>query len=172
MRTEQFQPSLDSEGRLLLLIATFSAGNRVLEGRTKLAKLDFLLRYPHYLKRALEIRKPGGEAGSDLESTLDIEGSMVRYRYGPWDPSYYALLGRLVGKGLVQQIPYTRGLGYKVTEAGRAAAHKLGSEPAWQVVRDRLDLLYKHFNLAGTSLMKFIYKHFPEVTQATWGDRL
>ena len=46
MRTEQFQPSLDSEGRLLLLIAAFSRGNRVLEGRTKLAKLDFLLRYP------------------------------------------------------------------------------------------------------------------------------
>lgn len=172
MRTEQFQPSLDSEGRLLLLISAFSRGNRVLEGRTKLAKLDFLLRYPHYLKRALEIRKPGGGDLVDLKGTLDIEGSMVRYRYGPWDPSYYALLGRLIGKGLVQQVPYSRGLGYKATNAGYTAANKIGSEPAWQMVNDRLIVIYKHFNLAGTSLMKFIYQNFPEVTQATWGDPL
>ena len=172
MRTEQFQPSLDSEGRLLLLISAFSRGNHVLEGRTKLAKLDFLLRYPHYLKRALEIRKPRAGHLVNLQSTLDIEGSMVRYRYGPWDPSYYALLGRLIGKGLIHQVPYARGLGYKATTAGLAAADKLRSEPAWQLVGDRLDVLYKHFNLAGTSLMKFIYDHFPEITQATWGDQL
>ena len=172
MRTEQFQPSLDSEGRLLLLISAFSRGNRVLEGRTKLAKLDFLLRYPHYLKRALEIRKPGGGDLIDLEGTLDIEGSMVRYRYGPWDPSYYALLGRLIGKGLVQQVPYSRGLGYKQRTQGAPPPTKLVRRPAWQMVNDRLNVIYKHFNLAGTSLMKFIYNHFPEVTQATWGDRL
>ena len=172
MRTEQFQPSLDGEGRLLLLISAFSRGSRVLEGRTKLAKLDFLLRYPHYLKRALEIRKPSGGDLVDPDGTLDIEGSMVRYRYGPWDPSYYALLGRLIGKGLIQQVPYARGLGYKATNAGCTVADKLGSEPAWDMVNDRLNVLYKHFNLAGTSLMKFIYDHFPEITQATWGDRL
>ena len=25
---------------------------------------------------------------------------MIRYRYGPWDPSYYAVLGSLIGHGL------------------------------------------------------------------------
>lgn len=172
MNTEQFQPSLDGEGRLLLLITAFSRGSRVLEGRTKLAKLDFLLRYPHYLQRALEIRRPGGEPLVDLDEPVDIEGSMVRYRYGPWDPSYFALLGRLMGKGLVEPVPFSRGLGYKATQKGRTVAQQLSAEPTWKLVGDRIDVLKLHFNLAGTTLMKFIYDHFPDVTQATWGDRL
>jgi hypothetical protein len=30
---------------------------------------------------------------------------MMRYRYGPWDPSYFAVLGSLVGRGLIEAIP-------------------------------------------------------------------
>ena len=43
--------------RLLILIGTFSGmkGNKTVNGLTKLAKLDFLLRYPIYLERALEV---------------------------------------------------------------------------------------------------------------------
>jgi hypothetical protein len=172
MRPEQFQPTLDGEGRLLLLIAAFSAGSRVLEGRTKLAKLDFFLRYPAFLRRAMEIRRPG--LGPDPGSVVqqDIEGAMVRYRYGPWDPSYFALLGRLMGKGLVQPVPFARGLGYRATEAGRAVAATLAEEPAWVETASRVALLNKHFDLSGTSLTKFVYDHFPEVTQASWEDPL
>lgn len=172
MRAEQFQPTLDGEGRLLLLIAGFSGGSRVLEGRTKLAKLDFLLRYPSYLTRALQIRKPDLRIGSLSEEKPDLEGSMVRYRYGPWDPSYFALLGRLIGKGLVEPVPFARGIGYRVSDRGRAIAGELAREPAWEDTAARVALLSRHFNLSGTSLMKFVYEHFPEVTQASWGDTL
>ena len=88
MRTDSFQPSLEGEARLLLLIAAFSRRTRVLEGRTKLAKLDFLLRYPLYFERALHIRRPQLKPSPHLHQP-DVESRMVRYRYGPWDPAYF-----------------------------------------------------------------------------------
>ena len=97
---------------------------------------------------------------------------MVRYRYGPWDPAYFALLGRLLGKGLVRPAPFSRGIGYRATEKGRATASALRAEEPWQETARRVDTLRQHFDLAGTTLKKFIYEHFPEVTRATWGRSL
>jgi hypothetical protein len=48
MRDEAFAPTAEGEARLLLLIDAFSAGGEHLQGRVKLAKLDFLLRYPRF----------------------------------------------------------------------------------------------------------------------------
>ena len=171
MRVDSFQPSLDGEARLLLLIEAFSRRRNVLEGRTKLAKLDFLLRYPIYFNRALEIRRPQ-LIHTQEEQKPDVESRMVRYRYGPWDPSYFALLGRLIGKGLVMPAPFSRGIGYRTTDKGRVIASSLQEEPAWVDVAQRVEILRKHFNLSGTSLKKFIYDHFPEVTRANWGRPL
>ena len=166
-----FQPSLDGEARLLLLVEAFSRRTKVLEGRTKLAKLDFLLRYPAYCERALQIRRPDlvHEKGTPQP---DVESRMVRYRFGPWDPAYFALLGRLIGKGLVIPAPYARGIGYRATEKGRLLAAALKEEPAWGETSERIELLRRHFNLSGATLKKFIYENFPEVTRATWGHSL
>jgi len=41
MRRELFQPTVLGEARVLLLINNFSSKGSALEGRTKLAKLDF-----------------------------------------------------------------------------------------------------------------------------------
>jgi hypothetical protein len=171
MRTEHFQPTTEGEARLLLLIAAFSKGRGILEGRTKLAKLDFFLRYPQYLKRALEIRRPLSHVRAPA-ATHDMESRMVRYRYGPWDPSYYAILGRLIGKSLIEPVPFARGVGYKATVAGAEVAERLGREMAWHDYTERIKLLKQHFDMAGTNLKDFIYTHFPEVTQADWGERL
>ena len=109
MPASEFQPSIEGEARLLLLIEAFSRRNKVLEGRTKLAKLDFLLRYPSYCARAVQIRRPElMDATKGPEP--DLESRMVRYRFGPWDPAYYALLGRLIGKGLVRPAPFAKGI--------------------------------------------------------------
>jgi hypothetical protein len=171
MKSELFHPSGDGEARILLLIEEFSHGRQCLEGRTKLAKLDFLLRYPSLLPRALASR------GRDvpnflLEQPPDVESRMVRYRYGPWDPSYFAILGRLIGKQLVAQVPGRKGVGYRVTPKGRSVADQLRREPAWHETRERLTLLRRHFNLSGTALKKLVYETFPEVTRASWGDTL
>lgn len=171
MSLNRFQPSLEGEARLLLLIEAFSRRTKVLEGRTKLAKLDFFVRYPTYFERALRIRRPELVHGAEAPEP-DLESRMVRYRFGPWDPAYYALLGRLVGKGLVLPAPYAHGIGYRVTEKGRAMAGTLKDEPAWNDTSDRIQLLRKHFDLSGATLKKFVYDNFPEVTQATWGQSL
>ena len=172
MTSNKFQPTLEGEARLLLLIEAFSRRPKVLEGRTKLAKLDFLLRYPEYFARALAIRRPSVGFPGELPALPDVETRMVRYRYGPWDPAYFALLGRLIGKGLVRPAPFSRGIGYRVTVRGREIASHLGEEEAWSESSQRIELLRKHFDLTGGYLKKFIYEHFPEVTQATWGQRL
>ena len=171
MPLSSFQPSLEGEARLLLLIEAFSRRTKVLEGRTKLAKLDFLLRYPAYYKRALQIRRPDLAHAKETPKP-DVESRMVRYRFGPWDPAYFALLGRLVGKGLVRPTPYARGIGYRATEKGRSVAAAFRDEPAWAETSERVELLRRHFNLSGANLKKFIYENFPEVTQATWGQSL
>lgn len=171
MPASEFQPSLEAEARLLLLIEEFSRGNKVLEGRTKLAKLDFFVRYPSYFARALQIRRPNLASATD-ETEPDLESRMVRYRYGPWDPAYYAVLGRLIGKGLVKPALFPRGIGYRATDEGRAIAVAMRDEAVWRDTAERIKLLRQHFDLTGTSLKKFIYQHFPEVTRATWGESL
>lgn len=172
MRPELYQPTPAGEARLLLLIDAFSGDGKALEGRTKLAKLDFLLRYPSFLKRALEVRAPNRDFAIILEDEGTIEVRMVRYRYGPWDPAYFALLGGLIGRGLVKPVPVARGIGYVTTERGRQLAQSLSATGAWEPVAESVKLLKRHFDLSGTSLMKFIYENFPEVTQARWGEQL
>src|ERR1041384_107883 len=80
--------------RLLILLNVFAGrdGTHTVEGLTKLAKLDFLLRYPAYLERAVKARLEGQEDERTVErvSVADferrsIESRMVRFRYGPWD---------------------------------------------------------------------------------------
>jgi len=122
LHKELFQPTLEGEARLLLLINAFTSNTKSLEGRTKLAKLDFLLRYPHFLVRALSIRRPNLTAEIAPQEQMNIENRMIRYCYGPWDPAYYAILGRLIGRGLVQTVPTTNGIGYRTTQTGRSVA--------------------------------------------------
>ncbi len=158
---------------MLLLIDAFSDGPAGLEGRTKLAKLDFLLRYPAFFRRALAKRAPKASDPSDDEPSENlIESRMIRYRYGPWDPAYFALLGALVGRGLIIAVAAEKGLGYKTTQHGHELAQRLAETDAWHPIALRARLLRQHFNLTGNYLKSFIYQTFPEVTGAAMGENL
>lgn len=172
MRKELFQPSAEGEARLLLLIDVFSTSTRCLEGRTKLAKLDFLLRYPLFFRRAISIQTSITLPSKVIEEEESIESRMVRYRYGPWDPSYYAILGSLIGKGLVDPVPTSNGIGYRTTKIGKGLSYTLAKTDAWGEVYTSAKALKKYFNWSGTSLKDFIYRHFPEVVSASWGQIL
>jgi len=171
VRSELFQPTPEGEARLLLLIDAFTTQSSSLEGRTKLAKLDFLLRYPTYFRRALAARAPNVSLARESQQE-GIDSKMVRYRYGPWDPAYFALLGALIGRGLVESVPSSRGFSYRSTESGRQVAEQLRATDAWGPLSTRTRLLKRHFDLTGNFLKRFIYQTFPEVTSATWGDEL
>lgn len=162
---------------MLLLIDGFSrktTGPRTLEGRVKLAKLDFLLRYPRHLATVLASR---GVRDSERQ-TLDrqdspLESRMMRYRYGPWDPSYFAVLGSLVGRGLIEVVPAegTNALGYRTTESGAALVEHFNDDGAFDEVVGRIALLRRHLDLTGESLKKMLYD-LPEVADATWHEEL
>jgi hypothetical protein len=172
----RFRPTREAEARLLLLIDAFShkanGTPRYLEGRVKLAKLDFLLRYPRHLRfilmahgaspRDVEIIDPG-------EAPLDTR--MMRYRYGPWDPSYYAVLGSLIGRGLVEVTPLagSTGFGYRTSAKGSELAENLRRDEIFTRTNDRLRLLRRYLDLSGNTLKKYVYE-LPEIMDATWRE--
>ena len=177
-RRDRYRPTREAEARLLLLVDTFSRKSggslRTVEGRIKLAKLDFLLRYPHYLRRVLIGR---GVAATDLIA-LDIDEApldarMVRYRYGPWDPAYFALLGSLIGRGLIEVVPLAgrSGFGYRTTPTGAELASQLKQDESFESMQVRLRLLRRHLDLSGGALKNAIYE-LPEVLDATWHQEL
>jgi hypothetical protein len=84
-------------GRLLLLFKFCGTAGRI-DGLTKMAKLDFFVRYPQFFEKACKV------LGSQTEpSTRTVESSMIRFHYGPWDDRYYHVLGYLEAKGLLSQ---------------------------------------------------------------------
>lgn len=161
-------------GRLLILLSVFSGkdGAGAIEGLTKLAKLDFLLRYPVNLERALQIR-----AGKGHETKLEdyerksIESSMVRYRFGPWDFRYRRFLNTLISKGLVRVTTEGRTINIHLTELGRHAAQELAETREFSTLTHRARLLKRHCDLSATNLMKFIYDAFPRLVAMSAGER-
>jgi hypothetical protein len=172
-----FRASREAESRILLLIDGFSrktTGPRTLEGRVKLAKLDFLLRYPRHLATVLESRGLGEPERQSLDrQDSPLESRMMRYRYGPWDPSYFAVLGSLVGRGLIEVVPAegTNALGYRTTEAGAELVEHFKDDGAFDELIGRITLLRRHLDLTGESLKKMLYD-IPEVADATWNEEL
>jgi hypothetical protein len=152
--------------RLLLLIHAFSgaSGLEPVEGLTKLAKLDFFLRYPLYLERALEIRhvNPQAVRTAPYERT-NVESTMVRYRFGPWDYRYRRFLNLLAARGLASVSVSGRTILIAITAKGNEIASQLLSLEEFEVQYDRAKLLKRHLDLTATNLMHFVYKHFPEV---------
>ena len=174
----RYRSSREAEARLLLLIDAFSRssrGPRTLEGRVKLAKLDFLLRYPRHLATVLAERGNGTPAArADLvDQDSPLESRMMRYRYGPWDPSHFAILGALVGRGLIEVIPSatSHALGYRTTASGAALVEDLLTDGAFEELQERIVLLRRYLDLTGENLKKILYD-LPEVADATWHQEL
>ena len=81
--------------RLLLLFHHCGSGDKV-DGLTKLAKLDFFVRYPIFFERVA--RQLGNTVSVSSDQT---ESLMVRHHYGPWDKRYYQVLAFLESRGLI-----------------------------------------------------------------------
>ncbi len=156
--------------RILILVDAFSRKSRSkVDGLTKLAKLDFLLRYPVFLERLLALRKIRWPAGSEPTSAerLSVESRMVRYKFGPWDDRYYPIIGILVGKKLLRVLPGRGKISLRTTAAGRKLAKKFSLED-WKREGERSQLLNEEFNLSGTELKKLIYKEFSAELELPW----
>lgn len=153
-------------GRLLILLEAFATGEGTgeIEGVTKLAKLDFLLRYPVMLERALQAKRHSTREVRLLEHERNsVESKMVRYRFGPWDHRYPRLLSLLQAKGLVQlrMAGVTKMVG--LTPQGAELARHLGHAAEFADVARRAKLLKQCFDMPATRLMRFVYATFPEI---------
>jgi len=167
------EPDLHA-ARLLILISAFSSTDQgTVEGLTKLAKLDFLLRYPVMLERALlEKNRPTRDVRLEDYERLSVESQMVRYRYGPWDHRYREFLNILIGKRLVTVRVEGRRIVISLTDRGKDLAIELSDNPSFQDYARRSTLLKRHFDIMGTSLMKFIYDTFPEVVSLRSNEKI
>lgn len=152
--------------RLILLLAAFDGEEESgsIEGLTKLAKLDFLLRYPVMLERALQAK---GCTTRDVlledHERQSVESEMVRYRFGPWDHRYREFLNILVAKGLATISIEGRKVVILLTKKGREIASQLSADPVFEPYARRSTLLKRNFDMTATNLMRFIYKTFPEI---------
>lgn len=172
--------------RLLLLVAFCGKprGKQAkslpgIEGRTLLAKLDFFLRYPLYLKKAAVIEGRASELidedyGMQPEiEEFSVESRMVRYLYGPWDHIYYPALAYLIGKGLITVDKKGRTEVFRITEIGIGMAERIAGDEAYEDLAARAKTAYRVLNkYGGNGLKNFIYNNFPEIVNRDIGETI
>jgi DNA-binding PadR family transcriptional regulator len=151
--------------RILLLLLTCGTKDQKtrrskVEGLTKLAKLDFFVRYPAFFERvAAELEESVPEMNKTLES------KMVRYHYGPWDNRYYHVLPYLEAKGLIEIKKDARNNQYKffLTEKGQEVAAKFAEAEEFGALRENMEQVRRVLGRkSGNQLKNLIYQVFEE----------
>jgi hypothetical protein len=153
---------------------TLATKAKAVEGITKLAKLDFLLRYPTCLERALRLlnRNVAKVAVQPRERT-SIESKMIRFRYGPWDARYRRWLGLLAARGLVHLGVEGNTVQIGLTDAGRVLSGQLRNEPLFAELSRRSDLMLRAVgSMSATRLKDFVYEAVPEIIDMRWGEEI
>lgn len=161
--------------RLLLLIdAVVIPSRSSVDGITKLAKLDFLLRYPTCLERALVSKKMDPRKANVMDFERgSIESRMIRFRYGPWDPRYRRWLGLMQAKGLVRLFKRGRTVHVELTDSGKALANSLKKHPEFAHLGARAKALKSAVgSMSATALMRFVYELVPEIKSLKWGEAI
>lgn len=159
---------------ILLLNAMAGRGGKSVQGIMKLAKLDFLLRYPNCLVRSLEaVGKANEAARIPEEEGNTIEARMIRFRFGPWDKRYRRWIGLLVSKGLAQTYLDGRTVHVELTDVGMDVAVRLGELEEFKPLASRSSIIASTFgNYSATKLKDFVYRVFPEIIDMQWGRRI
>jgi len=154
--------------RLLLLFNICGTANRI-EGLTKLAKLDFFVRYPAFFER---IVSQSADAQAATEMTTHVESAMVRHHYGPWDQRYYHVLAYLEARNLILVSKVGRAYRFVLTEEGKNVAETLRKDEAFQDLVLQMRLVKKAVGrFSGSRLKQMIYEQFGrEVADKSMGD--
>jgi hypothetical protein len=146
--------------RLLLLIAICGT-NDAISSLTKLAKLDFFVRYPDFFLAASiaddkNVSAPG-------EQQASVEAAMVRHHYGPWDKRYYHILAFLEARGLITIRKSGRSFRIALTKLGKNRGQRLGRMPAFAKLHLHMEAVGAAFRAkTGNELKTLIYQTFDE----------
>jgi hypothetical protein len=171
-----------NEARLLLLLKAAAGKEEIakpLEGIMKLAKMDFLLRYPNMLVRALNVigesKKSALAAAAAIpeEDRDTIEARMIRFRFGPWDPRYRRWLSILVAKQLAVVYREGRTVKIQLLKKGIAMADQLAEVEAFKPLAARASVVNSAVgNMPSTKITAFVYKIAPEIINMKWGNAI
>jgi hypothetical protein len=155
--------------RILLLIFLCGTSGSI-DGLTKLAKMDFFVRYPNFFSRAVEYKT---SRRIMLEHST-TESSMIRYHYGPWDKRYYAILPYLEATGLILILKSNSSYKFQITSLGKEIAKKLAKAPSYQSIVEHMKSVKKEFgSRTGSSLKIMIYEIFgKEVGDLKLGEEI
>jgi len=160
--------------RILILISILCNDKieKELKGITKLAKLDFFLRYPTALKRALQKL---GKTEYDLnlhDHELDsVESKMIRFRYGPWDMRYRQYLAILESMRLIGVSVNKQTIEIRITSKGIDAAKKFKQKLEFQDFVSRAQILNATLGkMKGTELKDMVYVLIPELHDMKFGE--
>lgn len=152
--------------RLVLLLKLCGTKGRI-NGLTKMAKLDFFVRYPQFFSVVCEA------LGKEVEILPGVvESSMVRYHYGPWDQRYYHVLAYLESRGLMEVAREGTAFELALTSLGEKAATRLEKEPAFAQLAKQMRQVRKVLGRkSGSRLKKLVYETFDrEVAQLSLGE--
>jgi len=157
---------------LLLMKACGKRSNKPVEGITKLAKLDFFLRYPNCLVRALHAVGNDKDASSVDDSERNtIEAKMIRFRYGPWDERYRRWIGLMTGRSLASASIRGRTVLVQLTEEGQGLAETLAKLEPYEQLWSRSKVIAKSLgSLSATRIKDFVYEVVPEIVDMKWGE--
>ena len=169
------QDDSSHQARLLVLLRHAEKVDQgAVRGITKLAKLDFSLRYPTYLKRLLpRIRKRPPEVKTMPFEEHTVENAMIRFKYGPWDHRYRRWLGVLVAKGLAETFLEGRTVRVRLTDQGRFIAGELAGKSEWSDLDARSELIADTAGRqSATRLKNLVYEVVPELLGMAWGEEI
>lgn len=143
----------------LLLLVHVCGGRQGLQGLTKLAKLDFFVRYPQFFARA------EGHFGQPEHTAplVPADSAMVRHHYGPWDPRYYQVLAYLEARELLDVSKDGKAFVFSLTAAGTALAKRLDAAPSYQDTLHHMRAVHKLLGKkSGDALKKLVYELFAD----------
>jgi DNA-binding PadR family transcriptional regulator len=145
-------------GRLLLLLSTCGGTTGSISGLTKMAKLDFFVRYPDFFSAAMA----EGVRRKDAR-TEAVDAAMIRHHYGPWDKRYYHVLAYLEARKLINIVMTGRTRRIALTTLGKTTARKLlGAEVFRELVAHMRNVNEALGRKKGNELKNMIYELFGE----------
>ncbi|MED1649275.1 hypothetical protein [Bacillus pacificus] len=170
--------------RILLVIRVCGIVNEpyfskyTIYGRGKFSFYDFLIRYPFYLKRVIEIKKKPKLMDNLKLKFYETERAlspMIKYIRGPWDHRYNSILNYMVAKGLIS-VHFSnfnkskKAMCLTLTELGiKISGQIIEEEPVWV---ERMEIINEIFpkNTANERIEEYIKTYFPSLMLGIEGE--
>jgi hypothetical protein len=162
--------------RLILLIKICGSKDKVrkqkkIEGLTKIAKLDFFIRYPEFFRKVISYLGKNNEIEHHQGG---VESRMIRFHYGPWDQRYYQVLPYLEAKGLLKIEKKGNAFTFFLTELGDLVSENFVEDENYKELITNITNVQKLLSkFTGTQLKSLVYNLFEkEVSLKKLGEKI